>query len=186
MNQNSSATKMHQMGNNFPGETPESTQKSGATRVHIAGVTGSSPVSPTILSTKNQYVKPKSIQCPLEQAYLIKRVREVFSYDPQAGGLFRRASKERGGRLRPNGYKDVSLDGVNWKEHRLVWAWAYGEVLDDDTEVDHINGSRGDNRIENLRKATRSQTQWNAKTRKDNSSGFKGVSWNKRNQQDIT
>ena len=45
--------------------------------------------------------------------------------------------------------------------------------------IDHINGSKGDNRIENLRQATRSQNLANQKINSVNTSGLKGVSWRK-------
>lgn len=46
-------------------------------------------------------------------------------------------------------------------------------------ETDHINRDKLDNRRENLRTATRSQNKINTNLRKDNTSGYKGVSWNK-------
>jgi hypothetical protein len=48
--------------------------------------------------------------------------------------------------------------------------------------IDHINGDRADNNIDNLREATRSQNCQNAKLSKVNRSGVKGVSWHKYNQ----
>lgn len=45
--------------------------------------------------------------------------------------------------------------------------------------VDHISGDRLDNRRANLRFATNAQNKWNAVQHRDNTSGFKGVSWAK-------
>lgn len=46
--------------------------------------------------------------------------------------------------------------------------------------VDHINGDTLDNRRENLRVCTHQQNMYNAKIRKDNTSGVSGVSFDKR------
>ena len=84
---------------------------------------------------------------------------------------------DRAGNGSIRGYRYVMLDGKNYLEHRVVWrivngAWPAGEL-------DHINGVRDDNRIENLREATNQQNQFNRKSEKDSSSQYKGVSWYK-------
>jgi hypothetical protein len=151
-------------------------------RVHIAGVSGSSPLSPTTFPKENQYVRPRAIQCAKEQAYHIKRIRELFAYEPEEGVLYRIKASKRAGRKTPAGYYIVSIDGVTWREHRIIWEWVHGQALAEDYEIDHIDGDRGNNRIENLRKVSRRENQWNAQTRKDNTSGYKGVSWHKKSQ----
>lgn len=60
-------------------------------------------------------------------------------------------------------------------EHRLAWFLHYGEWPT--CQVDHINGDRHDNRISNLRLASSSENQRNRKRPKNNTSGYKGVSW---------
>lgn len=49
-------------------------------------------------------------------------------------------------------------------------------------EVDHINGDKLDNQLDNLRFCTRSQNTANTALRSTNTSGFRGVTWNKKKQ----
>jgi len=63
-----------------------------------------------------------------------------------------------------------------YKAHRLAWLYVHGEWPPE--QLDHINGQRDDNRVENLRSATRAENAGNSKRRADNTSGFKGVYWN--------
>jgi hypothetical protein len=74
-----------------------------------------------------------------------------------------------------HGYKTVYVDGRNWRIHRLVFLMQHGYLP---KMVDHINGNRADNRIENLRAADDFQNAHNMNMRPDNKSGIKGVSWN--------
>lgn len=76
-----------------------------------------------------------------------------------------------------HGYVVVQLCGESYKAHRLIWLIECGDI--GDMDIDHINMDRADNRLENLRIATRRQNQFNTKARRDNKSGFKGVSLSK-------
>jgi hypothetical protein len=46
-------------------------------------------------------------------------------------------------------------------------------------DIDHIDGNSSNNRIENLRGVTGSQNQWNRKKSVNNTSGIKGINWDK-------
>jgi hypothetical protein len=105
-----------------------------------------------------------------------------FSYDPDTGVITGPRSQQK---PRPDGYVKVSAwNGsgtcVHVFGHRLAWFLAYRQSPPD--VIDHINGNPSDNRLANLRPATRTQNLINSKLRVDNSSGFKGVSWNKKSE----
>jgi len=63
--------------------------------------------------------------------------------------------------------------------HRIILERIIGRPLEKDEMPDHINRNGLDNRRENLRLATMSQNMMNTKRRANNTSGHKGVSWNK-------
>lgn len=63
--------------------------------------------------------------------------------------------------------------------HCIIWTMFNG-VIPDGMDIDHDDGDTINNRIENLRLATGSQNNWNAQKAVHNTSGVKGVSWDKR------
>lgn len=66
--------------------------------------------------------------------------------------------------------------------HRLIWIYHYGIFENDTIEIDHINFDKTDNRIENLRLATRQQNEHNKPKRRNCTSKFTGVHWNSRDK----
>ncbi|AUX94248.1 HNH endonuclease [Mixta gaviniae] len=78
------------------------------------------------------------------------------------------------------GYITICLDKKIYRAHRLAWFFINGSWPDG--EIDHINGIKTDNRISNLRQATRSENQRNQNAPKTNTSGIKGVSWDKKHK----
>lgn len=77
----------------------------------------------------------------------------------------------------PEGYLRVSVDKRQYLLHRLVYLFHHGHVPEC---LDHADGNRSNNKIENLRPATKYQNILNSKFRSDNTSGVKGVCWNAR------
>lgn len=83
------------------------------------------------------------------------------------------------GSLHKTGYRHVTWMGKFHKVHRLIFLMHHGYLP---PEVDHINGDRADNRIENLRAANRSENQCNRPALASNTSGYPGVSWHKKSK----
>ncbi|MBX9864654.1 MAG: HNH endonuclease [Hyphomicrobium sp.] len=110
-------------------------------------------------------------------------LREALQYDPQTGEF---TSRVRRGRLTPGarvgsthrtGYRTIKLCDQLHQAHRLAWLYVHGEWPPG--MLDHINGIKTDNRITNLRVATGSQNNVNRKKLSQNTSGARGVTWNK-------
>jgi hypothetical protein len=108
------------------------------------------------------------------------QVHQLFEY--RDGRLHhRKASRGRkvgdaAGCVNGTGYRRIGIGGRYYTEHALVFLMFHGHVP---KEIDHINGNRADNRIENLRSVTRSQNQYN-KRQQRNASGYRGVTWHKK------
>jgi len=77
------------------------------------------------------------------------------------------------GYLRSNGYWYIGLNNRTYSAHRLAWLYVYGEWPKH--IIDHINGVKSDNRIDNLRQASMSQNKSNGALYSSNTSGLKGV-----------
>ena len=78
-----------------------------------------------------------------------------------------------------HGYKHIHLNGKYKKVHRLV-AEAFIPNPENKPCVDHKNNIRDDNRIDNLRWATIKENCQNVSISSKNTSGYKGINWDKR------
>ena len=119
----------------------------------------------------------------------IDTLRQWLDYNSETGDVVwkvRRCGRVRLGyaKRKPDkyGYYNVTLDRLPHRLHNVIWALHYGEWPPITHDVDHINGCRTDNRIENLRLATRSQQAANTKKKAGSKSRYKGVAWEESRQ----
>lgn len=126
----------------------------------------------------------------------ISYIKSILDYDP-ATGAFKWKSRDRNSFSSERIYKSwnaqfsgkpcgcltnkylaIRIKGTLYYCHRLAWVIHYGKWPESD--VDHINMVKTDNRISNLRLGSRGQNMANMRATKANKSGFIGVHWAKR------
>lgn len=113
-------------------------------------------------------------------------LKSKLNYDPETGlftWLVANSSQIKvsdiAGCKHANGYILIGVNAKRYLAHRLAWLYMIGETPKND--IDHINGVRDDNRIVNLRAATRSENMQNLRkaTVRNKSSGLLGATWSK-------
>lgn len=104
------------------------------------------------------------------------QLRKAFTY--RHGFLYWRIVKggknigQKAGTNTAFGYRKIGFQEAEFFAHRLIWIWHYGVT---NRFIDHINHNKQDNRIRNLRLATKANNEWHTPKRSHNTSGFKGV-----------
>ena len=115
-----------------------------------------------------------------------ERAAEILRYEPETGKLIRRVTTssrakegDEAGTIDDLGYRrvQISLDGKRklFRLHQIVWFIHHNNIP---KMLDHIDGDRLNNRIENLRLATHQQNNRNRSSNRNSSSKYLGVSWN--------
>lgn len=89
----------------------------------------------------------------------------------------RYAGKEAFTAVEKHGYLHGAVHNHKQKAHRVMWLLHTGEWPIG--QIDHINGDRSDNRIENLRQVSPAENARNMRRPSDNKSGAIGVCWHK-------
>jgi len=115
------------------------------------------------------------------------RLLELLHYNPATGlwywlitNSIRKPAGSLAGEIRQSGYVLIGIDGHRYRAHRLAWFYMHGEWPP--RQVDHENNQRADNRWHNLRLATNQQNQMNQTISRNNTSGYKGVTWSRQRQ----
>jgi len=83
---------------------------------------------------------------------------------------------EKAGTYTNDGRRTITIHSTPFSEHRLVFMYHYGWLP---KEIDHIDCNSLNNKIENLRPATRPENSSNRGLMKNSTTGVKGVSWHK-------
>lgn len=127
------------------------------------------PVSSRVKHERRRLPAPETLQ-------------EALIFSAETGKLYWRSNgAEAFTAVGNHGYLTGSYRGsARLLAHRVAWAIFTGEWPRD--HIDHVNGIKTDNRLDNLRQATRSENMRNMRLRKNNSSGFKGVHWHRQSK----
>lgn len=126
-----------------------------------------------------------------------EQLRELLRYEPETGKLFwlprarkmfrsdrsfgawhsNYCGKEAFTATHAHGYKFGTILERPYLAHRVAWAISFG--VWPEHHIDHANGDQSDNRLNNLRSASRSENMGNSKRKSSNSCGLKGVTFHK-------
>lgn len=112
-----------------------------------------------------------------------KLIRKFFIYDSKTGVFKNRIDRGHQEKGKIAGWKDrqgylvIELGKKVYRLHRLAFLYVTGKLPK--YLVDHRDRDKSNNRWSNLREATKSQNGVNCKLSKKNTSGIKGVSYDK-------
>lgn len=109
-----------------------------------------------------------------------QKLQDVLDYDP-ATGIFRwkvttgRAVAGAPAGCVDDGYLRIKIHRVRYRAHRLAWLYMTGAWPD--PEVDHRDGDGLNNKFANLRESNATQNNANKNLQRNNTSGFRGVTF---------
>ena len=118
--------------------------------------------------------------------YLLEYCKEHLAYDPETGAVTwkKRVSNYSrvkigavAGSIGTKGYRRITFTDCEMAVHRLAFLMYHGYMPE---FIDHIDRDPMNNKINNLRACTATENKRNVGPQKRNTSGYKGVYWNKR------
>ena len=119
-----------------------------------------------------------------------ERAAELLEYNPETGELTWKV-KTKNGKFHPgdvagwlsrdnrlknkSGYIRIGVDGTSYMAHRLAWLLVHGSWPE---ELDHVDGDKLNNRLENLREVSHIENMRNQRRRiNSQKDGHLGVRW---------
>lgn len=97
----------------------------------------------------------------------------LHSYTKSSRAL---AGTEAGWFEKSTGYRRLLWNGHKVATHQVIFFMHHGYMPE---YIDHKDGDKLNNHIDNLRPATNAENSWNSQLSKANTSGVKGVCWDK-------
>jgi hypothetical protein len=113
-------------------------------------------------------------------------IKSLLGYNKSTGTLIWLVSRgpvksgDIAGTMSPQGYIVVRIDRANFMAHQIAWVIETGAWPLE--TIDHIDGDPSNNRFSNLRQATLAENQQNLKIYKNNTNGFPGIYFSKKDK----
>lgn len=120
--------------------------------------------------------KKESLFIVPKEDLTVKLLKAELTYDALTGKFNRKYGKQISEKLTSSGYYTITVAGTPYLAHRLAWFYTYGYFP---TMIDHIDGNRVNNCINNLREVAALDNQRNLSKAINNTSGTTGVSYSK-------
>lgn len=111
-----------------------------------------------------------------------EELKSLVVYDPDTGVFTNKVNRgpakagSSTGYTHSSGYIQIGIKGKQYYAHRLAWLYHYGTWPE--MSLDHKDGNRSNNAIDNLRLATSSENNRN-RAKAGGSSMYTGVSWDR-------
>lgn len=110
-----------------------------------------------------------------------ERPRSHFTSDGGYKTFNTKWANKPAGSVSKSGYGQLTVNSITIGTHRILYMLYHNTTIPDGLQVDHEDENKLNNTFKNLRLGTGRQNCYNISITKNNTSGYKGVSLNKPN-----